>query len=82
MQLQLFKYQSPEEQQLNDIRTVEIDGEIWFVATDVASTLGYRNSSKAINDHCKPKGITNRYPLQTKGGTQYLTLTACIRLSS
>lgn len=74
MQLEIYKYQSPEEQQLNDIRTVEIDSEIWFVGSDVASTLGYKNASKAISDHCKPKGITNSYPLQTKGGMQYLTL--------
>ncbi|MCB9327765.1 MAG: hypothetical protein H6572_03685 [Lewinellaceae bacterium] len=53
MQLQLFKYSiHSEEQQLNDIRTakVEIDGEIWFVATDVASTLGYRNLVKLSTD--------------------------------
>lgn len=74
MQLEIYKYQSPEEQQLNDIRTIEIDSEIWFVGSDVASTLGYKNASKAISDHCKPKGITNSYPLQTKGGMQYLTL--------
>ena len=30
--------------------------------------LGYANTNKAISDHCK--GITNRYPLETAGGTQ------------
>lgn len=41
------------------VRTVEVDGKVMFVASDVAKALGYLNSSKAINDHCK--GITKRY---------------------
>lgn len=72
MQTQLFKYQ--EDNHFNDFRTVGIDGEIWFVATDVTTILGYTNSSKAITDHCKEKGITKRYPLPTKGGMQSVTL--------
>lgn len=74
MQLQIFKFQSPEEKLLSEIRTIEIDGEIWFVANDVASVLGYINTSKAISDHCKEKGITKRYPLHTTGGVQQVTL--------
>lgn len=35
------------------VRTVVIDGEPWFFATDVAKTLGYSNPQKAIRDHCK-----------------------------
>lgn len=42
--------------------------------TDVAGLLGYSNPSKAIADHCREKGITNRYPLETSGGTQEVTL--------
>ena len=50
------------------LRTVVIDDEIWWVAKDAASALGYTNTSKAIGDHCK--GVTKRYPLQTPGGMQ------------
>jgi len=37
------------------------NGEPWFVAKDVCNILGYRNSSKAIKDHCRKSGITNSY---------------------
>jgi len=36
------------------------DGEILFVANDVATTLGYTNPQKAVRDHCKkPKSLIN-----------------------
>lgn len=35
------------------IRTMVINDEVWFVANDLASSLGYANPSKATNDHCK-----------------------------
>lgn len=72
MQLAIFKYK--DEDQLAEVRTIEIDGQVWFVANDVTAVLGYSNSSKAISDHCKEKGITKRYPLSTPGGIQAVTL--------
>lgn len=50
------------------VRVVTIDGAPWWVGKDVCDVLGYENASKALSDHCK--GITNRYPLTTGGGTQ------------
>ncbi|WP_067070458.1 BRO-N domain-containing protein [Roseateles chitosanitabidus] len=50
------------------VRTVEIDGDHWFVGKDVCEGLGYANPNKAMGDHCK--GVPKRYPLQTAGGTQ------------
>lgn len=73
MQLQIFKFQSPEERLLNEIRTVEIDGEIWFVGSDVAKALGYAKPSNALSTHCKPKG-TLKQGILTKGGNQELTI--------
>lgn len=73
MQLQIFKFQSPEEQQLNEIRTVEIDGEIWFVGSDVAKALGYAKPSNAISTHCKEKG-TLKQGIPTLGGMQEVTV--------
>lgn len=73
MQLQIFKFQSPEEQMLNEIRTVEIEGEIWFVAADVAKTLGYAKPSNAINTHCKDKG-TLKQGIPTSSGEQLMTI--------
>ena len=69
MQLSVFKFQSDEEQMLNEIRTVEIDGVIWFVASDVAKTLGYKRPSEAVRQHCKEKGtVKDRIP--SEGGEQ------------
>lgn len=36
-----------------DLRAIEKDGEIWFIASDVARALGYRNISDAISKHCR-----------------------------
>lgn len=45
------------------------DGKEFFPAKEVAEILGYINPLKAIRDHCKDKGCTNRSVL-TAGGTQ------------
>jgi prophage antirepressor-like protein len=73
MQLQIFKYESSEEQMFSDIRTVEIEGEIWFVATDVARILGYAKPGNAINSHCKSKG-TLKQGIPTMSGEQMMTI--------
>lgn len=54
------------------IRTITIDDVAWFVGKDVCQILGYTNTSKAMNDHCK--GITKCYPLQTGGGKQEIRI--------
>lgn len=50
------------------IRTVEQDGKVLFCGKDVATALGYVNTKDALAKHCK--GVANRYPLKTDGGTQ------------
>ena len=37
--------------EFGEVRTVEINGEPWFVGKDVAKALGYSNSSKAVSIH-------------------------------
>ena len=50
--------------EFGNIRTVNIDGEPWFVGKDVANALGYSNNRKAISDHVgeedKRYGVTIR----------------------
>ena len=50
--------------EFGNIRTVNIDGEPWFVGKDVANALGYSNNRKAISDHVgeedKREGVTIR----------------------
>lgn len=49
------------------IRTVEIDGKIYFVGIDIAKALGYSNPSKAVIQHCK--GVT-KLGIPSNGGKQ------------
>jgi prophage antirepressor-like protein len=35
------------------VRTIEIEGNILFIAKDVATALGYADAAQAIKDHCK-----------------------------
>lgn len=50
------------------IRTLlDEQGEPLFCAKDVCDVLDYSNTSKAISDHCREKGITKRYTLTEKG---------------
>lgn len=37
--------------EFGQVRTMEINGEPWFVGKDVAEALGYSNSSKAVSVH-------------------------------
>ena len=40
-----------ENEDFGELRTVEIDGEVWFVGKDVADILKYQNGSRDINRH-------------------------------
>ena len=46
-ELQIFNFES------NEVRTMLVNDEPFFVANDVAKTLGYANTSDATNKHCK-----------------------------
>lgn len=64
--LQIFK-----NEELGEIRGLEIDDRPYVVAKDVALALGYKNPQKAIRDHCK--GV-NETLLPTKGGSQIIKI--------
>ena len=51
------------------LRTELIDNEPLFCAIDVCRALGYKNHNDAIKNHCREKGVANRYTL-SNGGTQ------------
>ena len=67
-QLKIF-----ENEEFGQVRTVMRDGEVWFIARDVAEALGYANASDAISKHVdrEDKGIAK---CDTLGGTQELTV--------
>jgi anti-repressor protein len=65
-QISIFDFEAQQ------VRTVLIDNEIWFVASDVTRILGYANGKQAIIEHCK--GVYKKYPLMTSGGMQELSI--------
>lgn len=65
MELQIFS-----NEEFGEVRMTEINGKPYFVATDVATALGYINPRKAVNDHCK--GVTKR-DTPTSSGVQQMS---------
>lgn len=65
--MKVFNYQN------NEIRTVQKDGEVWFVGKDVASALGYADTAKAIKAHVEDddRGVG---VLPTPSGKQEMTI--------
>jgi len=56
-----------EDDRFGSIRALDVDGEPWFVAKDIAVSLGYADYTNAIKLHCK--GVVKRH-LPTSGGMQ------------
>lgn len=67
-ELQIF--QNPE---FGEVRTVEVDGEGWFVGRDVAIALGYAKPENAVPRHVDKEDTLKR-GIPSKGGMQQTTL--------
>ena len=67
-QLQIF-----ENEQFGNIRTIVVDGEIYFVGKDVAVALKYKDTKNALKDHvdAEDKGVS---VLDTPSGKQTMTV--------
>lgn len=61
-EIQIFK-----NEQFGQIRTIDENGKVLFCAKDVAVSLGYKDPTNAIKQHCK--GVVKRH-LLTDGGKQ------------
>lgn len=59
--------------EFGEIRTMEINGEPWFVGKDIAAALGYSNPRDALSKHVDSddKGVAN---CDTPSGTQKMTI--------
>ena len=44
--------------EFGNVRTIEINGEPWFVGKDVAESLGYTNPTKAMQDHIDKEDLS------------------------
>lgn len=54
----------------NEVRTVLVDDEPYFVGKDVADVLGYSNTAKAIRDHVDIEDRRSERIVHPSGGTQ------------
>lgn len=61
-ELQIFQ-----NEEFGEVKTIEVNGIIYFNANDVALALGYSNTHKAISTHCK--GVT-KWDTPTTSGVQ------------
>lgn len=55
MDLAVFKYQDKE------VRTLDIENELWFAGADVATILGYSDTSDAVRTHVEEEDKLTRY---------------------
>lgn len=67
-ELQIFN-----NEEFGDIRTMNIDGEPWFVGKDVAEALGYKNTRQALSTNVmdEDKGV---HSVDTPSGAQQMTI--------
>ena len=67
---EMMLFQNPE---FGEIRTLEVNGEPWFVGRDVAAALGYEKPSNAVYKQVDPedKGISE---METPSGEQRMTI--------
>lgn len=49
------------------VRTIDREGDVWFVGKDVAEILGYTNPSKALADHVDEEDKLNNESLSSLG---------------
>ena len=64
--IQVFNYQN------KNIRTINIDGEIWFVAKDIADILEIKNARDAVSGLDEDEKGTEK--IRTPGGMQDMTI--------
>lgn len=59
--------------EFGQVRTINKNGQIWFIGKDIAEALGYSQTAKAIREHVKDthKGVSE---MDTPGGRQSLVI--------
>lgn len=60
--------------EFGELRTVEIDGEPWFVGKDVAAALGYTKERNALDKHVDKDDALKRGVTDSMGRTQQMTI--------
>jgi anti-repressor protein len=66
-ELQLFNFEG------KDVKTILINNDIWFVASNITKILEYQDGKQAVKIHCL-EGAYKKHPLMTAGGIQDTTI--------
>lgn len=56
-----------ENETFGSVRTMDLEGDVWFVGKDVAEILGDTNPSKALADHVDEEDKLNNESLSSLG---------------
>ena len=56
--------------EFGDLEVLMIDDKPYFPAKECATILGYSNQRKAVIDHCREDGVTNRDAIDKLGRNQ------------
>lgn len=56
--------------EFGEIRTMEENGKVLFCGVDVARALGYKDTTRAIKQHCREDGVVIRPVTDALGRTQ------------
>lgn len=60
--------------EFGEIRTVELNGEPWFVGKDVAKALGYKDTINALKSHVDAEDKKRGWQITTPSGAQEMTI--------
>lgn len=67
-------FKNPVHPEFGNLRTIEIDGEPWFVGKDVAAALGYTKERNALDKHIDKDDALKRGVTDSMGRTQQMTI--------
>lgn len=67
-------FKNPVHPEFGNLRTIEIDGEPWFVGKDVAAALGYTKERNALDKHVDKDDALKRGVIDSMGRTQQMTI--------
>ena len=67
-------FKNPVHPEFGNLRTIEIDGEPWFVGKDVAAAFGYTKERNALDKHVDKDDALKRGVTDSMGRTQQMTI--------
>lgn len=59
-------------EEFGQVRTIEIDGNPYFVGKDIATALGYKDTVNALKQHCR--GVVKHHLIDSMGRKQTVSV--------